>query len=182
MYLLVTLFVCILIFLRVNTRRNVLFEGVSVRNDEYQETTAEYIHELRSRAHDLVNNLRVDPGPFAGDPAGLRRLLNWNGIVHELDADPGERVLAYNQNKGEKIAVCAKHDAEFNKINEGVFVLLHELAHVMTVEYAHDAQFWDYFERLLRYAAEKGLYVPKNYSQSPETFCGERLVHNPMFD
>ena len=87
--------------------------------------------------------------------------------------------FAFNVNKGERISICLSKE---NTMNDLFFVVLHELAHSMTEEYAHNTQFWDNFKRLIEIAIEHSIYINQNYSKTPSNFCNYVLNHNPFYD
>ena len=75
---------------------------------------------------------------------------------------------AYSVNKGDYIGICLKH----NDINDTVYVLLHELAHIMSPNYKHDAVFWTNFAFLVAEAVDIGIYTYVDYKTKKTTFCG----------
>jgi hypothetical protein len=87
-------------------------------------------------------------------------------------------VFAFNVNKGDRISICLSKE---NGLNELFFVVLHELAHGMTVAYSHDVQFWDNFKFLIKVASQHNLYENKDYARKPIPFCSHTLNHNPSF-
>jgi len=88
--------------------------------------------------------------------------------------------------KGEKFAVClvdaGQHGNPVVEWHHMQFVILHELSHLMCVEYGHGPGFWSTFKATLQEAQEAGLHRPQNYAQQPYTYCGLLLNHSPFFD
>lgn len=166
------------------TSQNVMFRNVSVNNGTTEEkmSTSAHLKELQRRSRVLVEKIRESN---LSNLPGMKRLVSkWNGNIEELnqlDLKTQKRILAYAQNKGEKVAICVKTPEGMNQLNEGMFVLLHEMAHVMTVEYSHNQEFWDNFKLLLQFAADHGLYRPRDYKRNPTPFCGEMLIESPLF-
>ena len=64
-------------------------------------------------------------------------------------------------------------------MNTTKFVLMHELAHVMTVTTHHTKEFWDNFAKLLKAAEELGLYRYEAYHKTPKKFCETTIHHTP---
>ena len=56
-----------------------------------------------------------------------------------------------------------------------MYVLLHELAHVMAENYAHDDEFWRCFRFLIEFATKIGIYKKMNYKKNPQEFCNAYL-------
>lgn len=140
------------------------------------------LKKLRKDTQELIERLQLD---FPDDPSTTRLTRwfgQWRGEFHEMEHRESPRAFGYNVNKGKHIAVCL-HDARNrpNAYNEVFFVLLHELAHVGTDNYAHDARFWGTFRRLIRVASDAGLYQNTDYARFPKKFCHNTLTSNPTF-
>lgn len=92
----------------------------------------------------------------------LERCIVINGYHYSIND------IGYNTNKGEEIGLCISGD-----VNEIFHVLLHELAHSVTVnDYSHSDQFWDNYTKLRDLAISIGIY-----SKIPEKtpFCGKHI-------
>ena len=95
---------------------------------------------------------------------------------------------SYSENKGEKIVLCLRDKTNppgypFVDINTVMFVVLHEMAHLMTAELStgkHTPEFWANFRRLLEDASRIGIYTPVNYSKSPVDYCGMKITDSPL--
>jgi hypothetical protein len=72
-----------------------------------------------------------------------------------------------------------KHKGEYVDENTMVFVYLHELAHVMSENYAHDEEFWNNFAYLLEIAVKHNLYSYEAYHVNNIHFCGEKINYTP---
>tara|TARA_B100000683_G_scaffold264688_1_gene294618 strand:+ start:235 stop:816 length:582 start_codon:yes stop_codon:yes gene_type:complete len=92
-------------------------------------------------------------------------------------------LTAYSLNKGEQICICLREPKDENKIitdeNTLMFVLIHELAHLMTEEIGHTDNFWKNMAFLLEKGNECGVYNPINYSESPVMYCGVNVNQTP---
>ena len=60
-----------------------------------------------------------------------------------------------------------------------MFVVIHELAHVMTKSVGHTPEFWDNMAYLLERGEELGMYNPKNYKEYPVDYCGMEINTTP---
>jgi hypothetical protein len=88
---------------------------------------------------------------------------------------------AYSLNKGEEIVLCL-HDKDGKLItdkNTMKFVLIHELAHIMTVENGHPPIFWKNMGFLLKEANSIGIYDAIDYSKNPVYYCGVFVDKTP---
>tara|TARA_B100001094_G_C17989269_1_gene699297 strand:- start:56 stop:631 length:576 start_codon:yes stop_codon:yes gene_type:complete len=92
----------------------------------------------------------------------------------------GAKYTSYSVNKGEEIAICVRQpDNTFIDDNTVMFVVIHELAHVMTKSVGHTPEFWDNMAYLLERGEELGIYNPKNYKEHPVDYCGMEINTTP---
>ena len=61
-----------------------------------------------------------------------------------------------------------------------MFVILHELAHIMSDTIGHNNEFRNNFKFLLDRASEINIYEPVNYQESPIQYCGLKINHTPI--
>ena len=95
---------------------------------------------------------------------------------------------SYSENKGDKIVLCLRDktsppDYPLVDTNTVMFVVLHEMAHLMTPElsaHKHTREFWSNFRRLLEDASKLGVYSPVNYSKNPVSYCGMEITDSPL--
>jgi hypothetical protein len=65
-------------------------------------------------------------------------------------------------------------------LNIVMFVLIHEMAHLMTFSVGHTPEFWANFKRILHDAVQCGIYTPVNYAHSPTNYCGMTITDSPI--
>jgi len=92
---------------------------------------------------------------------------------------------SYSENKGQKIVVCLRDKTKaptYHLIvqNTVMFVMLHEMAHLMTETIGHTQEFWTNFRRILEDAVKLGLYTPVNYASRPTPYCGMTITDSPI--
>lgn len=76
---------------------------------------------------------------------------------------------SYTINK-KKVYLCLKDEnGDYYNDNMLIFVVLHEMAHVMCDEIGHTAKFQQIFQQLLDEAAEKNIYDPN--IQPVQNYC-----------
>ena len=78
---------------------------------------------------------------------------------------------AFSINKGQKIYICVRDNntGKVSKdINTVMYVMIHELAHVMTKSTGHTKQFWENNAFLLKKAKKFRLYSENNNKK----YCG----------
>jgi hypothetical protein len=136
---------------------------------------------IRQNMDTLISKYRNDPAT-AADPRIKILIERFNGdrmCENDLDADS----TSYSENKGEKIVVCLRDKKAPYKLvdtNTVMFVVLHEMAHLMTTTIGHTPEFWTNFRQILQDAVGCGIYQPINYSHSPVSYCGMRITDSPL--
>ena len=93
----------------------------------------------------------------------------------------GAKYTSYSVNKGEKISICIRQTSDNSFIDDNtiLFVVIHELAHVMTKSVGHTPEFWDNMKYLLEEGEKIGIYKPINYKKSPKRYCGMEINSTP---
>lgn len=100
----------------------------------------------------------------------------WTGTISEI---PQSDTIAYALEKKD-LFMCVRDNAgNVQQIDDLLFVLLHELSHIMNSTYGHDAPFWRQFKKTLEMANELGYLPYKNYDDYSVTVCGKQINANP---
>lgn len=118
----------------------------------------------------------------------IRQLFNnYDGNIYEISPTNKENLTSYTENKV-KLILCLRKktpDAtghyQLHDINTMMFVVIHELTHILNDEFDHGPKFWHLFEFMLHNSIEAGIYKPVNYAVNPINYCGLNLTHNPLF-
>ena len=107
--------------------------------------------------------------------------LQKNYDTHSLsETIDGAKYTSYSVNKGEKISICIRSkDNVIIDDNTILFVVIHELAHVMTEEVGHTSLFWSNMKYLLEESERIGIYKPINYEKEPVQYCGMEINTTP---
>ena len=92
---------------------------------------------------------------------------------------------SYSENKGQRIVVCLrdktkKPEYPLVDMNTIMFVMLHEMSHLMTETIGHTPEFWGNFKRILHDAVKVGIYTPVNYAHQPVAYCGMTISDSPL--
>ena len=66
-----------------------------------------------------------------------------------------------------------------NQYNRVYFVVMHELAHIITKSVGHTEEYWDNYRLILKTAIDNGLYEYKNYYEEPVEFCNKEINSTP---
>lgn len=154
-----------------------------MQNLPNKEEAVKLMASLRSSLEKLAGYYRENMG-LAQDPPVARFLSRFNADVF-VENEVTSPDTSYSENKGSRIVVCLRdktkspHYPLIDK-NTIMFVLLHEMAHLMTDTIGHTAEFWTNFKRILQDAVQLGIYTPVNYAQRPTPYCGMKITDSPI--
>jgi hypothetical protein len=141
---------------------------------------------------DILSNLKkkfiINKNGTIQEILFVKRILDkYNpDVLFENDPKNGEET-SYVVNKGDKFAMCLRSKnvgsmGEFHDNNILQFVVLHELSHLGSTTYGHNAEFWDGFKFMLIQAKLAGLHNPIDYSKNNIIYCGLSVKRNPYFN
>jgi hypothetical protein len=145
-------------------------------NRDYAANT---LAKLIMSAKKLINNLTIK---YPKKPEVIRlqekfKPYNMQEAPHEDDS------TSYTINKGQEVHLCIRQKNEnktFHSHNLLMFVMLHELAHIMSKSIGHNQEFMNNFKFLLEEARELGIYIPVNFKHNPAQYCGIEVSNNPI--
>lgn len=142
---------------------------------------------LMAKIRENLDKLRdsyVDEPALANDPPVARFISRYQpDVFSENDINSAD--TSYSENKGQRIVVCLrdktkKPEYPLIDINTIMFVMLHEMSHLMTETIGHTPEFWGNFKRILHDAVKIGIYTPVNYSRQPVNYCGMQITDSPL--
>jgi len=152
-----------------------------VQNLPDKQEAAERMSKIRSNLVRVVQ--QFDDINYKQDEPYRRMVERFNPDSleeNDLDADS----TSYSENKGEKIVVCLRDKTQkpYPLVDENtvMFVLLHEMAHLMTSSVGHTPEFWANFRKLLQDCIKIGVYKDVNYSKTPVQYCGMTISDSPL--
>ena len=139
--------------------------------------------EIKSDIVKLCDHYKQEPG-LAADPPIARFIARFQPDAF-IENDMQSSDTSYSENKGQKIVVCLRDKTkspEYPLIEKNtiMFVMLHEMAHLMTETIGHTTEFWTNFKRLLHDAVKVGIYHPVNYAHTPTPYCGMTITDSPI--
>jgi hypothetical protein len=145
-----------------------------------KQSGAELLCRIRKNLTSVVEKFKQDPN-YSNDPPYQRLIARFNPEVFQ-ENDIESNSTSYSENKGEKIVVCLRDKTTKELVDENtiMFVILHEMAHLMTTTIGHTPEFWANFRRILHDGVSVGIYKAVNYSHSPVLYCGMRITDSPL--
>jgi predicted metal-dependent hydrolase len=148
-----------------------------------KEKAVAVMSEIRKDLEKLYNYYKDEPALAADPPVG-RFLQRFTPDVF-VENDMQSKDTSYSENKGQRVVVCLRDKTKppqypIIEKNTIMFVVLHEMAHLMTETIGHTQEFWTNFKRLLGDAVQIGIYTPVNYAQNPTPYCGMTIRDTPI--
>lgn len=92
---------------------------------------------------------------------------------------------SYTINKGEILAFCIRLKEDNSKFHDESildFVIIHELAHVISNSIGHTSEWLSNFKFLLNSLSESNIYNPVDYSKKNVNYCGVIVTNNPYYN
>lgn len=141
-----------------------------VRNMPDKQEAADMLGTVNEDLIKLVKRMK-EIAPDDIDVKRLMRNFNPDNVSESSDKDA---YTSYSINKGEKVVLCirSKKTKKIQDHNILMYVAIHELAHIMTVQVGHTDSFWANNKRLLEQAIEIGVYEKEDYAANPREYCG----------
>lgn len=152
-----------------------------VQNLPDQQEACEMMANIHNKLDRLISRYRDDPNTRA-DPrvtTMIERFNPENMCENNIDAN----TTSYSENKGDRIVICLRDKKKPYPLveeNTVMFVVLHEMAHLMTTSVGHTPEFWANFRRILKDGISAGVYQEVNYAREPVDYCGMRITESPL--
>ena len=184
----ITIFVIVVsLILFVQSLNNELTHVVSrldnrtylVRNDDRKQESADYMAKIHKNINVLYESC-ITTYPTDIRIKRLIRNYNPNNISESMKSSV---YTSYSVNKGQKLVICIKEkDIEETLIdlNTIMFVVIHELAHIITKSIGHTEEFWENMRFLLKISIKLGIYQEVDYKNKPEDYCGITITDTPL--
>ena len=152
-----------------------------VRERANSQSAVELLASTREKMIALVEYLKAN----YGQDDRVKRLVDNFDSTQISEILPTSKYTAYNVGKGRNFAFCLNKKKEDNEHlidpHTLMFVAIHELAHVATLSYSHNEEFWITFKYLLTKADECNIHKPVNYHNEHMEYCGMTIKENPYF-
>ena len=146
-----------------------------------KEEAASRLSSIQTKIGKLFKRYKDDPAT-AAEPRVQAMLERYNP-ENMSENNIQDSTTSYSENKGDRIVICLRHKTEgypFVDENTVMFVVLHEMAHLMTFSVGHTPEFWANFRRILNDAIGVSIYQNVNYSHDPKPYCGISITDNPL--
>jgi len=151
-----------------------------LENMKNEEQAVNFLAKIDKRISHFVNHLQRKH-PNDKRIKRFHKLKNRKIIEPELIKDTS----SYTINKGEILAFCVRLKSDHTKFHDEDildFVIIHELAHVISKSIGHTQEWLSNFKFLLHSLAESNIYIPIDYSKKNDNYCGIVVTNNPYFN
>tara|TARA_A100001015_G_C15025600_1_gene730331 strand:- start:260 stop:874 length:615 start_codon:yes stop_codon:yes gene_type:complete len=189
-YILFTINILILVIIFIIYRKNKYQYGLVpviskidkkkylVRDEIDKNIAASLLSEINNDIKIFINKLVKQ---YPNDKPIMRLYKNFKpNRIHETPKN--SLFTSYSVNKGKHLYLCIrdKKTNEFEDYNILLYVVSHELAHIMSESIGHTPEFWSNFKFLLKKAIEYKLYKYTNYTNKPTKYCGLNITNNVL--
>jgi hypothetical protein len=127
---------------------------------------------LRADMHSLVTQFRTEN---ATDEDAGRLVEKFDGS-QTSEGDPDTAYTSYTVHKARIVLCLRQKGGAFVPKNVIMYVAIHELAHIMTPQLGHKPEFWENNRRLLKCAEKMGVYLPHDFANAPQPYCGIHIT------
>jgi hypothetical protein len=153
------------------------YEVRKVGDISNRQTAADYLALINSKVNKLVDYMNLHNLP---DADTAKRLYHRWMSIELKETNSAEKSAAYTLNKSTEIRLCIRdQNGNFEDPNTSMFVILHELAHVMSISYNHTEEFKNNFSYITHLASSLGLYRPEDFTAKPKMYCGTQINTTP---
>jgi len=179
----VIIFFIIIIFLIYICSSNIYIKSYSdniyykVQRNINQYKSVKYLSYLRNTAYNLVSNLNINNNIYIKYKDRFIKLKNMIKTISINEKPLLDSNTSYTINKGEEMILClkSKKTNKFHDINDIIYILIHELSHIVCPEKGHTEFFYNINKFLLNEAIQLKIYKKINYKLNPIEYCGIEL-------
>ena len=148
---------------------------VDSKNKEINQKKADMLAHLDKKARTIVKHMYDNQLP-------IKEISNitYNRFKSSKigETPSGDKSAAYTINKGH-IYICLLTNNKFNDENDAYFVVLHELAHVMSSSFGHGEEFQTNFNFIVKLAVKLDLWKDPKYENRNVDYCGVNVTNSP---
>jgi hypothetical protein len=145
-----------------------------VRDKPDKTAAANTLAKIKANIVKLVNHLKTNINEFPENADSIKNLIKRTKVINIMETPGDDQYTSYTISKGQKICFClrSKLIENIHDMNTLMYVVIHEVAHVMSESYGHNSEFKANFKFLLQQGSEIGIYKPIDYRITPQPYCG----------
>ena len=165
---------------------NMIYERATFDNDLYlvrdlndKSKSANMIAKCKKNIISLINYLNNNIKNFPKYKNNVKNNISKikNIVIMETSADKNNyETTSYTINK-KTVVFCIRSKImdTIHDINTLMYVLIHELAHILNPIVGHGTEFYEIFKFLLQQSVIINIYTPINYTKFPVNYCGMKI-------
>lgn len=146
-------------------------------NNEINNKKAEMLMNINNVAHEIVNHMYKNELPTKKIADTTKNRFKNTTIVEILESEGAAHTIGKT-----RMTICLITKGKFNDMNDCIFVILHELAHVMSDSYGHGEEFKQNFNFIIKLAVKLGLWKDSEYEKNNVNYCGVKVTTSPCTD
>jgi len=165
----------------VSVRSSQTNKDYLVQNLPDKQEACERMASIQTKLEKLFDRYKNDPAT-AAEPR-IQTMIERFKPENMCESNINDSTTSYSENKGDRIVVCLRQKTKGYPLveeNTVMFVVLHEIAHLMTFSIGHTPEFWANFRRILHDAIGVGIYQDVNYNHTPVSYCGIQITDSPL--
>jgi len=154
----------------ISIKSNVNNVEYAVQDTQHKKLNANTLASVTRRIQMLISYCKRQEHHSEMKPA-IERLCKFNPNNISQNTENAD-TTAYSINKGEHIVLCLRSRDGQNRVHEIntiMYVVLHELAHVMTESIGHSEEFYSNFRYITNKAIECNVY---KFENKMKRYCG----------
>lgn len=143
-------------------------------NEEINKKKAEMLMQINNIAHKIVDHMNNNNLPTKKVGSKTKQRFKDTIIIEILESEGAAHTIGKT-----RMTICLITNGKFNKMNDCIFVILHELAHVMSDSYGHGEEFKQNFNFIIKLAVKLGLWKDAEYEKNNVNYCGVKVTTSP---
>ena len=159
--------------------------AICINHDAFKDKKINLLKNVGNNLITLLKYLKTLESSNVNIKRLLRKIGN-NGITKIEEIVPISDNSHYTENNGRTLKLCLgkskviEYEEDIIDLNSLMFVVLHELAHTMTLEKGHTKEFMDNWKLLLQEAVKLNIYTFVDYKKNARSYCSV-LLENDLF-
>lgn len=138
-----------------------------------RQEAADRLAAINNTIKKFIRRLKYD---YPDNEAVQRLVKRYNpDNIYEGTPLNGKNETSFSVDKGKELTICLRdkrNPSEFHDKNLVLYVIVHELAHIASKSYGHNAEFNKNFKWLLKEAIRYKIYKFEDYFIQPRQYCG----------
>ncbi len=168
---------------RINWRAydNNIYTIMDSKNSTINSQKANLLADINKKAQNVVEIMHKNNIPNEKIAKKTRKRFHKKFKIKETPKGE-ESGAAYTINKagqGGEMSVCLMTKGKLNNLNDTFYVILHELAHVMSDSFGHGEEFKKNFNFIVALAVKNKLWVDPKYEKRNIDYCGVKVTNSP---